>query len=528
MARKMKDVLRCAEKQNYYNDKDINSIYQYAQKIEGKTLLQILREAKLSDEDIAWVHSKETDKGLPGKIIEASYFGYELNSRQEADFEQVGVELKTTPADIDKKTQKYKSGETISVTQIDFNHPIECDFYKSHLYQKLRMLLVIFYYRNRALNSKLLYNIFYATLFQPSAEDMAIIESDFIDINRKIRSGCAHLLSRTDGTYLGTAPKSTKSVFTQPYYGGLPIVKRSFTLKKEYVNVILSSYYTKSNAVQEEKLLGVEELIDLKRMTFAEKIQERFRPYLYWKIEDIATTLNLNMNMNKSTFSVITAHMLGLNRLKCEEFTKAGIVVKTIYFNKYGTNRQKFRLGDVDFMEIYNSPDPHIEKEIDSETGEEYEVIKTGWTDSELYKQLDGLKYLFVVFQEIPDGNIIFKGSKLWSMSDEDINLARKDWMDIRNVLRHGVQLVRDTRGNDKRTYNNFPGVADARCIHLRPHGNNAFYVNIDGTSWGNGKMSDTEPLPDGRRMTRQSYWLSNIFVRHLVRELVDEYSEEN
>ena len=55
---------------------------------------------------------------------------------------------------MDKKTQKYKSGETISVTQIDFNHPVEFDFYKSHLYQKLRRLLVIFYYRNRALQSK--------------------------------------------------------------------------------------------------------------------------------------------------------------------------------------------------------------------------------------------------------------------------------------------------------------------------------------------------------------------------------------
>lgn len=42
------------------------------------------------------------------------------------------------------------------------------------------------------------------------------------------------------------------------------------------------------------------ELIDLKRMTFAEKIQERFRPYLYWRIEDIAVTLNLYMNMNKA------------------------------------------------------------------------------------------------------------------------------------------------------------------------------------------------------------------------------------
>lgn len=524
MARKMKEVLRCAEKQNYYDDRDINSIYQYARGIEGKTLIQILQEANLSDDDMAWVHSKETDKGLPGKIIEASYFGYELNSRQEADFEKVGVELKSTPADMDKKTQKYKSGETISVTQIDFNHPVEFDFYKSHLYQKLRRLLVIFYYRNRALQSKLLYNVFYATLFQPSEEDIAIIESDFNDINRKICSGCAHLLSRTDGTYLGTAPKSTKTVFVQPYYGGMPVVKRSFTLKKEYVNAILLSYYTRPSGVQEEKLLSKVELIDLKRMTFAEKIQERFRPYLYWRIEDIAVTLNLYMNMNKATLPVLTAHMLGLNQLRCEEFTKAGIVVKTICFNKHGTNKEKFRLGDVDFMEIYNSPDPHVERRIDSETGEEYEVIKTGWSESELYKQLEGVKYLFVVFQTAPDGNIIFKGSKLWSMSEEDINLACKDWMDIRDVLRHGVQLIRESWGNVERTYNNFPGIAEARRIHLRPHGKKAFYMNVDGTSWGNGQVSDTEPLPDGRRMTRQSYWLSNIFIRHLVSDLVDEY----
>lgn len=524
MERKMKDVLRCAEKQNYYDETDINSIYQYALGIEGKTLLQILDEANLSDEDIAWVHSKENDKGLPGKIIEASYFGYELNSRQEADFEKVGVELKSAPADIDKKTQKFKAGETISVTQIDFNHPIEFDFYKSHVYQKLRMLLVIFYYRNRALRSKLQYNVFYATLFQPSVEDIAIIESDFNAINCKISNGCAHMLSRTDGTYLGTAPKSTKTVFAQPYYGGIPVVKRSFTLKKEYVNVIFSSYYTRSNAVQEEKLLSAAELIDLKRMTFAEKIQERFRLYLYWKIEDIAAALNLHMILNKSTLPVLTAHMLGLSQLRCEEFTKAGIVVKTICFNEHGTNKEEFRLGDADFIEIYNSPDPHVEMEIDSETGEEYEVIKTGWTDSELYKQLDELKYLFVVFQKAPDGSIIFKGSKLWAMSEEDIALAYMDWMDIRNVLRHGVQLVRRDWGDGERTYNNFPGAAAARRIHLRPHGDKAFYVNADGTSWGNGQMSDTEQLPDGRWMTRQSYWLSNIFVRHLVSDLVDKY----
>lgn len=524
MTRKMKDVLRCPEKQNNYDETDIDSIYRYALGIEGKTLLQILREANLTEDEIAWIRTKETDKGLPGKIIEASYFGYELNSKQEADFNKVGVELKSTPADIDKSTKRFKSGETISITQIDFNHPIEDDFYKSHLYDKLKTLLVIFYYRNKTLPSKLLYNVFYATLFKPSPEDIAIIESDFHEINKKICDGNAHLLSRLDGTYLSTAQKSTKSAFITPYYGGDKIVKRSYTLRKEYVNVILASYYTRTTTAKEEKFLSESELLDLKRMTFAEKIQERLQPYLYKNITQIAKTLNsFTMNkVNKATLPTLTAHMLGLKKLKCEEFTKAGIVVKTILFNAKGINQEHFRLGDVDFLEICNSPSPHIEVETDEDTDEEYVAGKTGWTDSELYALLDSLKYLFVVFQENINGQIIYKGSKLWAMSDEDIDLAFMDWLDIRNVLKKGVKLKQVKWGNTERTENNFPGITDARRIHLRPHSNKSYYVDTNGESWGNGHLSDTEKLPDGRRMTRQSYWLNSSFVRNIVKDLID------
>ena len=271
-------------------------------------------------------------------------------------------------------------------------------------------------------------------------------------------------------------------------------------------------------------------------MTFAEKIQERFKPYLYNSITQIAETLNLfykqtnadftklDVSMiSKATIPVLTARMLGLKKLKCEEFTKAGIVVKTIFFNVHGINKEEFRLDDVDFLEIYNSPDPYVEIEVDEETGEEYEVFRTGWTDSELYAQLDGLKYLFVVFQEDPDGEIIFKGSKLWAMSNKDIDLAFEDWMDIRKVLKDGVQLTRVKWGDGERTENNFPGVADARRIHLRPHGKKAFYVEANGKTWGNGQLSDTEELPGGRRMTRQSYWLNNTFVREIVKDLLDK-----
>lgn len=529
--RKMKDVLRCSDKQKYYDETDIISIFKYASKIEGKTLLQILQEAGLTAEEINWIHSKESDKGLPGKIVEASYFGYELNSRQEADFNSVGAELKTTPADWDESENRYKAGETVSVTQIDFRGPLENDFYNSHLYNKLKMLIVIFYNRDRRLASKLQYRMFYASLFSPSREDLAIIENDYMEINWKIRNGLADTLSRRDGIYLSTAPKARRSsniIF--PYYGGKGIVKRSYTLRKNYVDVILNGYY--SRQLHEERL--IDDVRELKRMSFAQIIQNRFREYIGWDIWDIAGILNHHAEQTRdifgfsdipigkitnSTLSIITARMLGLKALKSEEFTKAGIVVKTVFFNVHGTNTQKFRLGDVDFWEIYNTPLSYIKIETD-EDGNEYEVICSGWEESDLYSQLDSLKYLFVVFQEDSDGNIIFKGSKLWAMSDEDIELAHRDWLDIRKILYSGVRL---TIGDDGRTYNNFPGVINARIIHLRPHGDKAFYVGYDGESWGNGCLSDTEELPDRRRMTRQSYWLNNNFVKNIVRDLVDE-----
>ena len=68
--RRMKDVLRCPEKQNNYDETDIHSIFQYALGIEGKQLLTILQEAGLTEEEICvGSFQRESDKGLPGKIV---------------------------------------------------------------------------------------------------------------------------------------------------------------------------------------------------------------------------------------------------------------------------------------------------------------------------------------------------------------------------------------------------------------------------------------------------------------------------
>lgn len=524
---KMKEVLYCPHKRDNYDPTDIQSIFKYAEKIEGKTFLEILKEGGLDESQIEYVKAKEADKGLPGKIIEATYFGYELNNRQEADFEQVGVELKTTAADKDKQ-DKYKSGETISVTQIDFKSPVEEDFYLSHLYEKLKKLIVIFYHRDKKIPSKLDYKVIYSSLFEPTEQDLAIIKSDYREIVRKIMSGQAHKLSRADGIYLGTAPKAQKSTNTViPYYGGEQLVKRSYTLRKEYVNVILDGYYSRSQ--ETERIIT--DVSELEELTFAQVIQNRFAKYVGKEVNEIAREVNRYLitangkqmdpidvkKESKATYPLLTARMLGLSKLGSEELTKAGIVVKTVKFDSKGNNKENLRLSDVDFMEIYNSPASTVVVETD-ENGVEQEYFTDSWELSELYAQLDTMKYLFVVFQNDNNGGVIFRGCRLWAMSDEEIAMAAKDWKDIKRIITSGVELFLDARG---RIGNNFPGSKEARMIHLRPHANKAFYVDSEGKSWGNGKLSDTEPLPDGRHMCRQSYWLKNTFIREILKDLL-------
>lgn len=518
---KLGDILHCQEKQTLYDSRNINSIMNYAKMIRGKTFRQILIEANLSAEEIAWVESKQSDKGLPGKIIEASYFGYELNSRQEADFEHVGLELKSTPVDI-KKDGSLKVGETLSITQIDFAHPVQNDFYKSHLFQKLNWMLVVFYLRNRTFCSKLDYEVLYPCPVRPTYKDLLIIEQDYLLINQKIQMGKAHTLSRRDGIYLGTAPKSTKASKTiTPFYGGPPLVKRSYTLKKSYVQEMLNVQ------IQNEEHL-VKNPSELLLQTLPEIIYSRLRRYENLDIEVIAQLANCTLKkkwssagrwiLTESTFPDLTAHMLGLRQLRNVEFLKAGIVVKTIVFSRHGINNQQFRLGDADLMEIAYLPDTYLSVEQD-EYGNDQQIICSGWEESDLFNILDGLKYLFVVYQETTSGTV-YRGCRLWGMSDEDIELAHQDWLDLKKILNSGVEFTRVPWGNGERTENSFPGSATARIIHLRPHGNKSFYVDSD-TSWGNGCLNDTVPIPHGKRIVRQSYWLKQTYVRALVKDLL-------
>lgn len=73
---------------NSYDRASKWSILEYSKKLLGKTL----------EEAIAPTQIEELKgKGRLGQLVEKYFFGYELNSNQEADFSEAGLELKCTP-----------------------------------------------------------------------------------------------------------------------------------------------------------------------------------------------------------------------------------------------------------------------------------------------------------------------------------------------------------------------------------------------------------------------------------------------
>lgn len=94
----------------------------------------------------------------------------------------------------------------------------------------------------------------------------------------------------------------------------------------------------------------------------------------------------------------------------------------------------------------------------------------------------------------------------------------KADWDEFRNVIRNGVEF---TWVQVKKPYmkNNFPSKSNTNLMHVRPHTKLSYYDLGDGQIYGSGKISDSDVLPDGRRMTKQSFWLNNSYIQKIIHE---------
>ena len=252
-----------------YDNKDKDSIYRYAKKLEGMTFREIIdvynkspikqyentqetNSSKIRESNIPYMAPNyiynPNAKGQLGVILENCYFGYKPNSKKEADFSNVGIELKQTAIDKTKKGE-LRAGERLSITNISFDSPVEENFYQSHLWNKIKMILLVQYIRNKSVN-RLDYRISFVNFFSPPEKDLMIIRQDYEKINDKIKAGKAHELSESDTLYLGAATKGAtaqKSMVPQ-YYGNHTLAKkRNYCYKQKYMNYVLHEYILKKD-----------------------------------------------------------------------------------------------------------------------------------------------------------------------------------------------------------------------------------------------------------------------------------------
>lgn len=167
-----------------YDRTDKWSILNHSKKLLGKTL----------EEAIAPMQIQELrGKGRLGQLVEKYFFGYDLNSNQEADFSEAGLELKCTPLkELKNKAMAIK--ERLVLTMIDYSEDYKKPFEESHVHLKCMYMLILFYLHKSGVPVQQL-TFIYSVLWQIPEKDLLIIRQDYETIISKIKSGRAHELS---------------------------------------------------------------------------------------------------------------------------------------------------------------------------------------------------------------------------------------------------------------------------------------------------------------------------------------------
>jgi DNA mismatch repair protein MutH len=437
-------------------------------------------------------------KGGLGNLVEEAFFGYPANSYQEADLTASGVEVKATPYE-QRKKGNYVAGERLVITMINYNEPVEKDFYNSHVWSKIKNILLIHYLRQKEIKNNLLYKIRYVTMFRPSETDMAVIIEDYNIIIGKIEAGLAHELSEADTNYLGACTKGAgkeKDWKEQVLYPSPVKAKgRAFCYKTSYMTFVLNEYVMKSKPLAETIIQDAQAL---QGTTFDKYIQRLINKHIGKTDEELCSEFDLPYSNNKAQWNTLAFRMLGVKSNQAEELEKANIKVKTVRVEENGRIKENMSIP------------PMSLNKISSET----------WEDAEIHGYFDESKFLFVVFKKRGNEYVLL-GAKLWHMPFSDLDTTVKQgWKKAHDVIRSGIKFDIEMQKNGPVINNNLPGQSDNPIVHMRPHASKRYYKLEDGRIIGNGTPSMAEELPDGRWMPKQSFWLNSSYIKMIVGEL--------
>ena len=469
-----------------YDETDSISIETYAKKLIGKSFADVCEQDDIAKAMVVREmtnyeakHENKKRKGGLGELIEERFFHYQANNDARPDFDKAGVELKVTPY------KKNKNGtlvakERLILTMIDYFSVVNEVFEDSHMWQKARLILLVYYLYQQEIKNRLDYRIGYVKLFAPPEQDIKIIAHDFEVIIEKIRNGKAHELSEGDTLYLGAAPKAatSKDRRKQPFSDELA-KPRAFAFKNSYMTYVLNNYIIPGKNTYEPIIKGNAE------ESFEDYVVSKIDAYYNKSVAELCDLFDVKFQKKPKNLEAMLAYrMLGIKGNHAEEFEKANVVVKTIRIAENNKIKENMSFPTFKFKEL----------------------VKEEWEDSTFGNYLRETRFLFVVYKFDQQGELRLKGCQFWNIPYDDLEgNVKLVWERTQKILCEGLKVEKRNGKN----YNNFPKSTENPVCHVRPHGQNS---------------KDTYELPDGRWYPKQCFWLNNSYIlSQLDKNFIDE-----
>ncbi|MDF2871889.1 MAG: mismatch repair enzyme MutH [Anaerocolumna sp.] len=498
------------------------------------------------------------DKGRIGNLVQEIYFDIPRNNISDYDIEEAKVELK-----VSKLVNKPRAGLTVKerlvLGMISANESLPERFEESHIYNKCKLMMLI-YYINQEDEGKRPYEFpFYRSAYiQVPDSDIEQIRIDYEYIRNCVNSNCYEDLTESRAMYLSPCPKNGRRAFSfKPSYMN--------QLFREYINTDIMMYdpYTDSNITESASEFDsvIQNSAVLKEKSFEEIVLEKFAPHIGLTVYEIRKSLLTEVDYNawfterarrkenterkikqkkglqydgdievnlpgedKAEEARTTYMMLGIRSNEAEEFVKANICVKSLHINKKGVINEKMVFPAFEFTELLNET----------------------WEESQCYQDMYESRFLFAIYKETDDG-YVFKGVKFWSMSKDDMEIMHQGWEDIRSIIKEGVKfkLAQKKDGSYNKTtrgqyvvVNNFPDSKNtkANCpdtllrqerplnpiLSIRPHTSQVYYdlksINYRDTT--NPRFNGSK-LPNGDIMTKQSFWYNIDYIKTQILEFL-------
>lgn len=531
--------------------KSVREIKEHGEAAIGKRIRELV-----SKESVNSWYVNPKNKGWIGNSIEKDWFGLENNSRPEADFDTLGVELKCAGLKFFKRDGFWAAKERLVLNIFDYDEEYKKDFQTSSFLKKSNLIKLVLYkydpieyysfegkeypiYPDFIVSDSILFN-----LYDLMEEDLDIIRNDWELIMNMIREGRADEISEGMTQYLGAVTKggkTEKNLTSQPF-SDKRAHRRAFSLKPSYMKEITRRIVNRqltSSTTYDSYVIDYPELheqsfdtqydtrehiitnpSELHTKTFEEIILNRLKPYhgMNKKILGEEFGVNIPAKNDKASSRLIAQKMFNLqNDLEeTDEFKKAGIVLKIITVKSNQRKKEsKKRLTTEGFK-------------LESDISFIKDICDLEWEDTRVYDYLSTTKFLLFIYEETSKGEI-FKGAKFWYMPEEDlVKRVSETWRTVKKILIEGVELTYKPVNNKKGfvVINNLPSNSNnTGVLHIRPSAEKSEYFEGKNSSrlptparWKN-RPENMENVLTNDYMVKQAFWLNKNYMYQQVKE---------